>query len=60
MSNTYKIKLESIDDDVVAVFPDDFVAKHNLVEGDILLIEDEKETSALTLSIPKFNNKSSK
>jgi hypothetical protein len=60
MSNTYKIKLESVDDDVVAVFPDDFVAKHNLVEGDILFVEDDKETPALTLSIPKFNTKSFK
>jgi hypothetical protein len=60
MSNTYKIKLESIDDEAVAVFPDDFVAKHDLVKGDVLLLEDDKETPTLTLSIPKFNNKSLK
>lgn len=55
MSNAYTFKLESIGDDVALVFSDDFVAKHKLVDGDVLILDDDKEPPTLTLANPKFS-----
>jgi hypothetical protein len=56
MSYTYTLKLESIGDDVALVFPDDFVAKHKLAEGDCLILDDDKVPPTLTLVNPRFRD----
>ena len=57
MTNAYTLKLEPIGDDVALVFSDDFVAKHKLVEGDVLFLDDDKEPPTLNLANLKLNDK---